>query len=94
MGKTRSKEILSKRISEAFTSFDPPKEEVLVRAVESTTKCGGCRDKIRAMILDAKEGDRIYSDLEILVKLYCTDAACGWMAEQWRPWLQSRRDEL
>lgn len=69
-------------------------QAALEACVEANTKCGKCKGGVRAMCADSAPADGLTADLEIKVTLLCRDAACGWQANQWRPWRASAPKEL
>lgn len=77
------------------TVAEPPGPEVLEASVEATAKCGKCGGGVRAVCAASEPASRADPfDLEVLVMLYCRDAACGWQANQWRPWTRRNPTEL
>lgn len=71
-----------------------PTKTELEHAVENHGVCGTCQGKVRAMIEDGQRVQGGLADLDMLVHVWCRNAACGWEARQWRPWSKSRPLEL
>lgn len=71
---------------ERFKTFDIPTKAEMEHAAEACATCGKCGGGVRALIEDATFAGSVSSDMDVLVHLYCRNAACGWEARQWRPW--------
>lgn len=74
--------------------YSLPRKEDLEAAVERNAKCGKCAGEIRAMIERVEASEAFAVDQEMLVRLYCRKASCGWTAAQWRTWVRTRPNEL
>ena len=94
MAKKTNNERALDDLKRVFSEFDSPDQVTIERSVESSTRCGKCQKSVRALILEVEKGDGVQSTLDMLVKIYCMDAECDWLVEQWRPWSKSRPKDL
>jgi len=94
----RAREVAAKagldNFLKGFKDYPLPDKAKLEAAAENSSKCGKCGEAVRAMIEEVDKSHTFAVDLEVLVRLYCRKASCGWTTAQWRPWKRTCPDEL